>query len=117
VRRTILLIAMCAMLVSIVAPAAFAAEKVGNDRANYIKETCGADLLVGRGGNDTIDANNCGPDADRLRGGTGNDRLLANDGDVTDSVIGGPGYDTCVVDARSEVDGGCERVLVREPSA
>jgi hypothetical protein len=48
-----------------------------------------------------------------LRGGPGNDRLLANDGDTLDIVYGGPGFDICVVDARSEIGGGCEKVRVR----
>jgi Ca2+-binding RTX toxin-like protein len=115
-RKMVLLVAMLAMVLA-TASVAYAAVKRGDDRANYLRETCGDDTLIGRAGADTLDANNCGPDADDLFGNRGNDRLLANDGDTQDSVVGGPGFDTCVVDARAEVDGGCNRVLVRGPSS
>jgi Ca2+-binding RTX toxin-like protein len=115
-RKMLLLVAMLAMALAVAAPA-FAAVKRGDGGDNYIRETCGNDTLVGRGGNDTLDANNCGGDRDLLYGNRGNDRLLANDGDRLDSLNGGPGFDTCVVDAKSEVDGGCNRVLVRAPSS
>ena len=113
-RKTGMVVAMVALLVALFATAAYAATIEGNDRDNTLFETSGDDLILGRGGNDVLDANNFTDDADILRGGTGNDTLLANDGDTEDTVYGGPGNnDICVVDARSEVGGGCETVRVR----
>ncbi len=112
----VLLAAMLAMVLA-TSTVAHGAVKNGNGYDNYIRETCNDDTLRGYGGDDTLDANNCGPDTDELRGGTGTDRLLADDGDKRDVVSGGPGYDTCVVDARSEIDGGCNNTLVRNPSS
>ena len=115
-RKTAMMIALVALLTLVAASVAYAAVKEGNNRDNYINETCGDDTLIGRGGDDTLDANNCGDDEDILFGNAGNDRLLANDGDREDDVNGGRGYDTCVVDARVEVGNGCDEVLVRNPS-
>ena len=115
-RKTAMMIAFVALLTLVAASVAYAAVKEGNNGDNYLRETCGDDTLIGRGGNDTLDANNCGPDEDLLYGNAGNDRLLANDGDTLDAANGGRGYDTCVVDARVEVGNGCDRVLVRNPS-
>ena len=112
-RKTGMVVAMVAVMVALFATAAYAATIEGNDRDNTLFETSGDDLILGRGGNDVLDANNFGGDRDILRGGTGNDTLLANDGDTLDTVNGGPGNDICVVDARSEVGGGCETVRVR----
>jgi Ca2+-binding RTX toxin-like protein len=107
------MVALVAVMVALFATAAYAATIEGNDRDNVLFETAGDDLILGRGGDDVLDANNFSGDVDVLRGGTGNDRLLANDGDTLDTVVGGPGRDTCVVDARREVGGGCEVVRVR----
>lgn len=112
-RRTGMIVAMVALLVAMCAPAVYAAVREGNEANNYIGETCGDDVLFGRGGGDVLDANNCGPDEDVLRGGKGSDRLLANDNDRLDNVNGGLGYDTCVVDARAELAGGCNNILIR----
>ncbi len=111
-RKMVLLVAMLAMVLA-TATVAYAAVKNGNANDNYIRETCGTDTLRGYGGDDTLDANNCGDDVDRLAGGSGNDRLLANDGDALDGLSGGPGYDTCVVDRRAELESGCNRILLR----
>ena len=112
-RRTTMVVAMVALLVALFAPAVYAAVKEGNEADNYIRETCGDDVLFGYGGDDTLDANNCAPDEDVLRGGKGYDRLLANDDDRLDNVNGGLGYDLCVVDARVELAGGCNDIRIR----
>ena len=112
-RKTGMLVAMMAVMVALFATAAFAANIRGNDNPNALLETRGDDLIRGEGGGDVIDANNFSGDEDKLRGGPGNDRLLANDGDSRDLLFGGPGFDICVVDARSEIGGGCEKVRVR----
>ncbi len=112
-RKTGMMVAMVAVMVALFATAAYAATIEGNDRNNTLFETAGDDVIRSFGGDDVIDANNFGGDRDVLRGGTGNDRLLANDGDQLDSVFGGPGFDVCVVDSFAEIGGGCERVLLR----
>jgi Ca2+-binding RTX toxin-like protein len=112
-RKTGMLVAMVAVMVALFATAAFAANIRGNDNPNALLETRGDDLIRGEGGGDVIDANNFSGDQDILRGGSGNDRLLANDGDSQDRVSGGPGFDICVVDDRTERGEGCEKVRVR----
>ena len=108
-----MMVAMVAVMVALFATAAYAATIEGNDRNNTLFETAGNDLIRGFGGDDVLDANNFGGDEDLLRGGPGNDRLLANDGDSMDLLFGGPGVDICVVDDLSEIGGGCERVRVQ----
>ena len=112
-RKTGMMVALVAVMAALFATAAYAAEITGNDNDNVLIETAGDDRLEGRGGGDVLDANNFGNDRDVLVGGSGNDRLLANDGDTLDTVNGGAGFDICVVDARSEVGEGCEKVRVR----
>ena len=112
-RKTGMMVAMVAVMVALFATAAYAATIEGNNRNNTLFETAGDDIIRGFGGDDVIDANNFSGDRDVLRGGFGNDTLLANDGDTLDSVFGGPGFDTCVVDSLAEIGGGCERVRIR----
>jgi Ca2+-binding RTX toxin-like protein len=112
-RKTGMLVAMVAVMVALFATAAYAATIEGNDNANALFETLGDDRMFGFDGFDVLDANNYGGDTDILRGGAGNDHLLANDGETRDTVYGGRGFDMCVVNARSEIGGGCERVRVR----
>ena len=48
------------------------------------------------------------------RGQSGDhDLLRVNDGDAMDGAIGGPGFDTCVVDASIEAADTCETVIYR----
>jgi Ca2+-binding RTX toxin-like protein len=115
-RKMVLLVAMLAMVLA-TASVAYAAIKRGDAGDNYLRETCRDDTLIGRAGADILDANNCGDDEDLLYGNRGNDRLLANDGDREDAVVGGGGRDICVVDALVEAGNGCDRVLVRGPSS
>jgi len=112
-RKTGMMVAMVAVMVALFATAAYANHLTGNNGDNVIFETAGNDRLEGRGGDDVLDANNFGSDRDTLLGGEGADRLLANDGDTMDTTNGGPGFDICVVDRRSEVGNGCEKVRVK----
>ncbi len=112
-RRTGMMMALVAVMVALFATAAYAATIEGNDNANALFETAGDDVIRGFGGGDVLDANNFSGDEDVLRGGPGSDRLLANDGDSRDLLVGGSGFDICVVDDRSEIGGGCEKVRVR----
>ena len=71
------------------------------------------DRMLAKGNHDILRAQNYTNDRDVARGGTGNDRLLVNDGDAKDGAIGGPGSDTCVVDAHIEAADTCERIMFR----
>jgi hypothetical protein len=50
---------------------------------------------------------------DKLITQGGHDLLRVNDGDTMDGAIGGPGWDTCVVDASIEAADTCETVIYR----
>lgn len=60
----------------------------GNDRADDLRGTRGADEIRGRGGDDTLSG---GDGADRLRGDEGNDTLFGGNGD--DRLRGDKGDD------------------------
>ena len=68
------------------------------------------DAIYGRAGRDVLRADPHTHDTDRLHGNRGKDRLNADDGDMRDTVTGGPGFDVCIADTTAEIGGGCERV-------
>ena len=70
------------------------------------------DRMIAKGGHDRLDARAYTDDRDVAKGGGGHDFLLVNDGDAMDGAIGGPGNDTCVVDATIEASDTCERVII-----
>ena len=70
------------------------------------------DKMIAQGGHDHLDARSYTNDRDVAKGGGGHDLLLVDDGDTMDGAIGGPGYDTCVVDATIEAADTCERVII-----
>ena len=72
-----------------------------------------ADNMYAQGGHDNLRAQNYTNDNDTANGGTGHDVLHVNDGDALDGAVGGPGFDTCVVDATIEAADTCEQVVVR----
>lgn len=71
------------------------------------------DKMIAQGGHDRLDARNYTNDRDLAKGSGGHDLLRVNDGDALDGAIGGPGYDTCVVDAAIEAADTCETVIYR----
>ena len=71
------------------------------------------DNIVLKGGDDQVRAGRYGNDRDLIRGGSGFDKIFVDDGDRRDKVFAGSGRSLCYVDARSEVRGGCARVIVR----
>ena len=71
------------------------------------------DKMIALGGYDHLDARGYTNDRDVAKGGGDHDILLVNDGDALDGAIGGPGYDTCVVDAAIEAAYTCENVIYR----
>src|ERR687893_1982666 len=60
------------------------------------------DRMIAQGGHDHLDARAYTNDRDMTKGNGGHDLLRVNDGDAMDGAIGGPGFDTCVVDASIE---------------
>lgn len=85
-------------------------EKSANDR---LEGDAGSDALVASDGDDALSGSE-GDDAlfgeggsDDIQGGSGNDFLHSADDAASDTVSGGPGDDTCVVDANDSVSG-CE---------
>jgi hypothetical protein len=71
------------------------------------------DKMIAQGGHDRLDARAYTNDRDVARGSGGHDLLRVNDGDAMDGAIGGPGWDTCVVDAAIEAADTCETVVYR----
>jgi hypothetical protein len=63
-----------------------------------------------RAGRDVLRADTHTRDTDRLYGNRGKDTLTVDDGDMRDTVSGGPGFDVCIADTTAEIGGGCERV-------
>jgi Ca2+-binding RTX toxin-like protein len=79
-------------------------ERVGNGKR---------DKILLSGGDDQVRADTYHRDRDIIKGGSGFDLIYVDDGDTKDKISGGKGDDKCFVDARSEVGGGCSRVIVR----
>ena len=71
------------------------------------------DRMIAQGGHDHLNARAYTDDRDVAKGGGGHDSLMVNDGDTMDGAIGGPGYDTCVVDAAIEAADTCETIIYR----
>jgi hypothetical protein len=71
------------------------------------------DRMIAQGGHDHLDARSYTNDRDVAKGSGGHDLLRVNDGDAMDGAIGGPGWDTCVVDASIEAADTCETVIYR----
>ena len=77
-------------------------ERIGNGKA---------DKIIPRGGHDLVRANKYHNDTDIVRAGRGLDKINVRDGDPYDRIHAGKGaHDWCIVDANSELAGGCERI-------
>jgi Ca2+-binding RTX toxin-like protein len=120
-KKTIMVVALTALLVALVAIPAVAVNKVcgsnaypcnGTDSRDYLAERVGKerDRIFGFDGNDVLDANNYRKDRDTLYGGRQNDTLYTNDFDGRDLADGGRGFDTCYVDDGDSTRR-CERVF------
>ena len=119
-RRMVMVMALVGLLVAIFAAAALAVNKQCSNYPCY--GTNARDTLYERGGNgvpdkiwglrygDRINATTFGADTDILNGGRGNDTLNSQDGDRSDTVNGGYGYDECLVDRPVEAGWGCDVV-------
>ena len=71
------------------------------------------DRMIAQGSHDHLNAQGYTSDRDVAKGSGGHDLLMVNDGDAKDGAIGGPGNDTCVVDAAIEAADTCETVVYR----
>ena len=129
-RKAAMLVGMVAFMSVMFASVVLAVDKQcihrpcqGTDNNDRLFERRGdgvGDTIYGREGCDVVRAYAYTQDTDLLHGNGGNDRLNANDNgasdttpeDTLDSVYGGKGFDICIVDARTEVGGGCEDVRV-----
>jgi Ca2+-binding RTX toxin-like protein len=118
-RRTAILLGAMLLMVMVAAGVALAVNKTCNDNPgngtendDVLYERVGnglGDTIYGFEGADAIDANTFRKDRDRIFGGPGSDRLLANDGDNRNTVRGSDGRDVCYVDSGDRVTG-CESV-------
>jgi Ca2+-binding RTX toxin-like protein len=88
-------------------------ELVGGGGDDTISGGDGNDGLDGGAGRDTIDG---GPGRDDMRGGAGADTIKTRDG-VTDRADCAGGTDSVQGEARDEIAGNCENVVLAKPSA
>jgi len=107
-RKLTLMLAAMALIVSLFATAAYAAETWGDSDSERLLESDGNDKIFGRQGNDKIFASIYGHDEDMVEGNRGDDKIRVDDGDNDDTVIGGEGFDECWGDGGDVID--CERV-------
>jgi Ca2+-binding RTX toxin-like protein len=99
-RRVMLVMAAVAMMVSLFAVVAYAAEIQGTDNTEFLFESDLNDTIAAHRGDDKIDADNYGNDKDWIKGNRNNDTIWAKDGDTKDILNGGKGNDTCYGDAQ-----------------
>ena len=112
-RRVTLMLAAMAVMVSLFAAAAYAAQIQGTERGETLRESDRSDWIIARAGADTVYADPDGDDTDRVRGNKGMDTIYVNDGDDLDHAIGGKGFDICYGDPFDELD--CEEQILRLP--
>ena len=94
-RRVTLMLAAMAVMVSLFAVVAYAAEIEGTDRSDELFESNRGDLIDGHAGADDIDASRFQEDTDKVHGNKGGDFIDVGDGDSRDTANGGKGEDTC----------------------
>ena len=97
-RKVMLMLAAVAMIVSLFAIAAYAAEIQGTNSTETLNESNKNDQIHALVGDDTINANLYGNDKDRGHGNKGDDTINLKDGDPDDTAWGGKGDDTCFGD-------------------
>ena len=124
-RKSAMVLLVVVMLVPLVAATAYAADQLirckaapcygtGNDDKIYERKGNGVyDKIIMKGGHDVVLANAYTNDTDKVKGGTGWDKINVADGDTFDTASGGSSGDWCIVDSRREVGTGCTRVTVR----
>jgi hypothetical protein len=125
-RRVTLVLAAVAMMVSLFAVVAYAAEIQGTEKRDLLTESQRGDTIKGLERGDDICAGPppsqsllfCSPgyseantstgrgDRDRAHGNKGNDNINVMDGDGKDIAWGGKGIDRCWYDTANVGDGG-----------
>jgi hypothetical protein len=104
-RRVTLLLAAMAVMVSLFAVAAYAANITGTERSETLRESNQGDWIIARAGADLVYADFDSDDTDRVRGNRGNDIIHVDDGDDLDRAIGGRGNnDVCFGDPGDDLD-------------
>jgi Ca2+-binding RTX toxin-like protein len=94
-RRVTLVLAAVAMMVSLFAVGAYAAQIDGTENTETLNESNLNDQIHALVGDDTINAQTFPNDRDRAHGNKGNDTININDGDSRDIAFGGKGTDSC----------------------
>jgi hypothetical protein len=113
-RRVTLMLAAMAMMVSLFAVVAYAAEIQGTENRDLLTESQRGDTIKGLWGDDNVDAGfydksqtpgSLG-DRDRVHGNKGEDFIDLLDSDGKDIAWGGKGIDQCFGDTAAAGDGG-----------
>jgi Ca2+-binding RTX toxin-like protein len=98
-RKVTLILAAMAVMVSLFATAAYAADIWGTSDNDDLFETNQDDNIHGRQGNDYISAIKYENDRDKAYGNRDNDTISVKDGDDQDYIDGGQDFDACFVDS------------------
>ena len=98
-RRVTLMLAAIAMMVSLFAVVAYAAEIQGTDHSEDLYESERNDKIAAHRGDDFIDASTFDEDVDKVKGNRNDDEIWVNDGDLLDTANGGKGDDICYGEA------------------
>jgi hypothetical protein len=113
-RRVTLMLAAVAMMVSLFAVVAYAAEIQGTENNDFLNESQRGDTIKALDGNDEVDAGFYNRsqtpgglgDRDRVHGNAGEDFIDLVDSDGKDIAWGGKGIDDCFGDTTDVGDGG-----------
>jgi hypothetical protein len=108
-RKVTLMLAAMAVMVSLFATAAYAADIWGTSQDDNLFETNQDDKIYGRQGDDYISAIKYDGDRDKAYGNRGDDIISVKDGDDLDYIDGGHDYDKCWADS-DDVVVNCEVV-------
>ena len=94
-RRVMLMLAVMAVMVSLFAVGAYAANIQGTNNTEQLNESNKNDQIHALSGDDDIFADLYGGDSDRAHGNKGDDFIDLRDGDIKDHAWGGKGEDDC----------------------
>jgi Ca2+-binding RTX toxin-like protein len=116
-RRVMLMLAAVAMMVSLFAVVAYAAEIQGTENKDLLTESNRGDTIKALAGDDHINAAEFtieetpseDGDRDRAHGNKGDDFINVQDDDGKDYAFGGEGVDRCLVDLAQDVGDGGDR--------
>jgi Ca2+-binding RTX toxin-like protein len=103
-RKVTLMLAAVAMMVSLFAVVAYAAEITGTGNSDDLYESNRNDTIFGHRGDDEIFARRFEGDKDVVNGNRNDDYINVADGDGLDTADGGLGqFDTCIADSGDDV--------------